>query len=204
MTDTYNCYEELSKSQQEGRDFLVKVVKREHPVAIIGPHAGKIELGTSELVIAIADEDCPYYLFEGIKDRSNKDLHITSTNFDEPLAIELLSICKTAIAIHGEASNKEDVYIGGLDEELRRHLSRSLTAYNFNVTRHERLQGVDPRNICNRTLMKKGVQIELPKGLRRRMFESLTEAGRPHKQTAFYSFVTSIREGIQSYVQSRP
>jgi phage replication-related protein YjqB (UPF0714/DUF867 family) len=55
-------------------------------VAVIAPHGGGIEPGTSELATAIAGDDFSLYLFEGLKSAGNGELHITSTNFDEPIS----------------------------------------------------------------------------------------------------------------------
>ena len=53
-------------------------------VAVAAPHGGGIEPGTSEVALAIAGADLSYYLFEGRKAEGNGDLHVTSTNFDDP------------------------------------------------------------------------------------------------------------------------
>jgi phage replication-related protein YjqB (UPF0714/DUF867 family) len=53
-------------------------------VAIIAPHGGKIEPGTSEIAAAIAGDDYSLYRFQGLRDRPREELHITSAKFDEP------------------------------------------------------------------------------------------------------------------------
>lgn len=70
-------------------------------VAIIAPHGGKIERGTSELARAIGGTDYRIYCFEGTKPNNNRDLHITSTNFDEPEGVKLVSACDRVVALHG-------------------------------------------------------------------------------------------------------
>jgi phage replication-related protein YjqB (UPF0714/DUF867 family) len=52
-------------------------------VCIIAPHGGKIEKWTSEIATALAGDDYNLYLFEGLKRAKNRDLHITSSRFDE-------------------------------------------------------------------------------------------------------------------------
>jgi len=39
---------------------------------------------TSTIAVAIAANDYCLYRFEGRKRRENRDLHVTSTHFDEP------------------------------------------------------------------------------------------------------------------------
>ena len=48
----------------------------------------------------IAALDYCLYLFKGMRGNF-EEFHITSTNFDEPRALDLLGQCITAIAIHG-------------------------------------------------------------------------------------------------------
>jgi hypothetical protein len=70
-------------------------------VAIIAPHGGKIEPWTSAIATAIAADDYCLYCFEGRKRRENRDLHITSTHFDEPQCLTLVSGCDQVVAVHG-------------------------------------------------------------------------------------------------------
>ena len=114
--DKYSNFEALRAEQTEGRDFRVRVASRELAmVALIAPHGGAIEPGTSELAIAIAGEELSYAVFEGIKTIQNRDLHITSTNFDEPRCTELVAGVHTAVAIHGESSQESTVFAGGAE-----------------------------------------------------------------------------------------
>ncbi len=53
----------------------------------MSPHGGRIEGGVSEIVRSFRD-DYSTYLFEGLKTHDNQTLHITSTRFDEPSAVE--------------------------------------------------------------------------------------------------------------------
>ncbi len=79
--DKYSNFEALQAEQTEGRDFHVQVAMREDSaVAVIAPHGGAIEPGTSELVVAIAGEELSFAIFEGAMAAQNRDLHITSTN----------------------------------------------------------------------------------------------------------------------------
>jgi phage replication-related protein YjqB (UPF0714/DUF867 family) len=194
MTDMYRNFADLEKSQHLGRDFRVRIRQVAGTPVIISPHGGRIEPGTSEIGEAIAADDFSCYAFEGIKSRRNRDLHITSTRFDEPRSVALLQASTSAICIHGESSQGQVVYLGGRDEESLRRLRASLEQGGFCVKRHQRpsLQGEDPANICNRTKSGGGLQLELSNGLRRSFFQSLSSNGR-QKTQRFEEFVEAVR-----------
>ena len=56
MVDKYSSFAEMLKHETEGRDFTVSQEIRGSSVAIVAPHGGGIEPGTSELAAAIADD----------------------------------------------------------------------------------------------------------------------------------------------------
>lgn len=78
-------------------------------VVIAAPHAGAIEPGASEIALALAGDDLSYYLFEGRKPKANGELHITSSNFDEPQCLELLATATIVVTVHGQPSR----FLGG-------------------------------------------------------------------------------------------
>ncbi len=197
--DKYINYKQLVSGEQEGRDYLIRSCDRGSHVLILGSHAGGIEPGTSELVMSIAEPDLSYYLFEGIKAKGNGELHITSTNFDEPRALRLLKSSNKAIAFHGERSDDVKVYFGGQDEDLWPHIDFFLNEAGFNTAKHDnpRLQGTSQANVCNRCTSGAGLQLEISRGLRRRFFRSLGLAGRKQKTEEFYRFVHAVREGVK-------
>ena len=49
-SDKYRSFDELRRSGREAVDFRIRVKKHVARVAIIAPHGGKIESGTSERV----------------------------------------------------------------------------------------------------------------------------------------------------------
>jgi phage replication-related protein YjqB (UPF0714/DUF867 family) len=198
MADKYLNFEGLASSEIEGRDYIIRSQNRGTKVIVIGPHAGDIEPGTSEIVLAIASQDLSYYLFEGTKDKGNRDLHVTSTKFNEPKALDLVGNSEFALAIHGEKSTNNTVYIGGRNQELQDSLRESIRAAGFSVDVHDdpELQGVSPANICNRCASGSGVQLELAKGLRKKFFQSLTSTGRREVTEEFGKFVSAIRRGL--------
>src|SRR6476620_10730103 len=99
----YGCYEDLAKAHIEGDDYQVHVRPcLESSVAIVAPHGGGIEVGTSEVARAIAGDEFNVYLFEGCRPSENfAALHLTSHRFDERRCLELLSGCDYVVTIHG-------------------------------------------------------------------------------------------------------
>jgi phage replication-related protein YjqB (UPF0714/DUF867 family) len=115
----------------------------------------------------VADEAYNCYCFEGIKDKNNRSLHITSHRFDEPHAIELLSRSRTAVAVHACKDRESIVYIGGLDRVLKHLIAWELWGRNIPAALdHPVFRGMNPRNVCNRCATGKGVQLEISRGLR--------------------------------------
>lgn len=197
MADKYKSFAELAREETAGTDFLVRFRGRPDTVVVIAPHGGGIEPGTSEIADAIAGDDFSFYTFEGIKQTGNGDLHITSTRFDEPEGIALVTASPTVLSIHGEESAEEIVFVGGRDAACRERLRVSLTARGFDVRVHTNpdLQGSDPSNICNRG-RRGGTQLELSNGLRATFFQSLRRQGRQVKTERFHQFVAAVREAL--------
>ncbi|QYA04553.1 poly-gamma-glutamate hydrolase family protein [Rhizobium sp. B21/90] len=62
---------------------------------MIAPHGGKVERGTSELALAVAGTRLSYYLFEDLKPKGNRDLHVTSSSFNETQALAVVESSNT-------------------------------------------------------------------------------------------------------------
>jgi phage replication-related protein YjqB (UPF0714/DUF867 family) len=200
VPDKYRTFSELAKNETEGKDFRKCLQGRSGAIAIIAPHGGGIEPGTSEIAEAIAGENFSFYAFEGIKPTNNRDLHLTSTSFDEPGCLALIAPSPLVVAIHDEDSEQEEiVFLGGRDTKMLGRIRVSLEAAGFTVRTHANpnLQGVDQSNICNRGQSKQGVQLELSKGLRRTFFSSLKSSGREKKTDRFNQFVAAMRAALQ-------
>lgn len=198
--DKYGSFAELKASEPAGH-WRAQAVVRGAGQTVIAPHGGSIEPGTSEIAKTIAGEDLNLYVFEGLKPAGNRDLHITSTRFDEPVGLKLLSTAIRVVAIHGEASGDKAVtFLGGLDAELGAAIERELLASGFQVSRHgnPELQGASADNICNRGQSRRGVQLELSRGLREQFFESLTPAGRRHPTARLEVFAAAVRRGLSA------
>ena len=128
---------------------------------IIAIHGGHIEEGTSEVAMALAGSDIPYFL-------NSSEKHITSIEFRSPLLDELLKDTKTIISIHGERDTDNSfIMIGGLDILLGTKIIKSLVSKGFVIKDNEKgLTGSSSKNVCNLGLSKKGVQLELSNKLR--------------------------------------
>lgn len=197
MADKYPNFETLSRKERSGIDFGILVRRAKPAFAIVSPHGGGIEPGTSEIADATAGAELSYYAFEGLKSSGNSDLHITSTRFDEPLCLTLVGESEVVVTIHGEHSDEDGagIFVGGLDEKLGRRLGKALRSEGFVVGRHPDpdLQGIEPENLCNRGKSGQGVQLEISRGLRKQMFESLSREGRKHPKAKFFAFVAALR-----------
>jgi len=170
LADSYLGIADLVRHQVPGIDFEIIVQPRTgSSVAVIAPHGGAIERGTSEIARAIAGEDFNLYLFEGIKrSRNYASLHLTSCHFDEPLCVDLIARCSFVVAIHGCRGSEEEVLLGGLYYALKAEIADALE--HIGVTVHvdgHRYPAISPHNICNRGRTAKGVQLEISAALRR-------------------------------------
>lgn len=170
MADRYANYVELSKGEKFDLDYRIRLRDLSTPIVVLAPHGGWIEPGSSEVATAIASEDCSLYLFEGIRrGRPHRDLHITSTRFDEPQAMRLVSSAQTVVAVHGRRDGEDPrtVWLGGRNASLGNAIAQSIGTAGFEVSAAERgLAGREPLNICNRGISGGGVQLELPRTLR--------------------------------------
>jgi len=166
----YRGFDDLARVQSRGRDFEIRVERRVgSTVAIIAPHGGGIEDGTSEIARWIAGDDFNLYLFEGIRSSRNyAALHLTSSRFDEPECLALISECRYVVAVHGCDGNGESVLLGGLDGMLKRRIGVAIADSGLAVeTSGHRYPAVHPGNICNRGKSGRGVQLEFTYELRR-------------------------------------
>ena len=199
MKDEYNDFLSLSKKEKLDEDYQIRSSNRNSDFLIMAPHGGSIEGGTSEIALSIAGDDFSFYLFEGIKRRNNKILHITSARFDEPQAIDMAKNCESILTIHGESSDEKVVYIGGLNSKFKKKISDSLIEAEFTVGVNENpaLDGKSRSNICNYGRSRAGVQLELAHGLRHSFFTSLSPTGRKTVTPEFNRFVGAIRRALQ-------
>jgi phage replication-related protein YjqB (UPF0714/DUF867 family) len=164
----YPNFAALKQDEREGVDFDIVCRPTRSPAAVIAPHGGEIEPGTSEIAAAIADDEFNLYCFEGRKPKGNTALHITSSNFDEPKCLDLISSCDRVVAVHGCRKGKRTAFLGGRDAELRDAIRDRLEASGFRTAQaaNADLQGVSSRNICNKGRRGCGAQLEISRDLR--------------------------------------
>ncbi len=164
MTDRYRNFAELNRYEN---GFRVQVQDRASEVTILAPHGGRIEPNTSEVAALIAGDHYNLFCFNGLKESGNRDLHITSHRFDHPQALSLVSTSSYVVAVHGCTVNKPIVYLGGLDDELIRQINSELGNLQLDSEwGNDRFKGRHRNNICNRGRLKRGVQLELSRGIR--------------------------------------
>jgi phage replication-related protein YjqB (UPF0714/DUF867 family) len=170
--DKYKDFADLAKNEVEGRDFLVHTQVRDSGVVVIAPHGGRIEPQTDQIVRLIAGDEFSYYIFES---RSRRNLHVTSTNFNDPRCLQLIEGSEIVLAIHGCVNEKQrdsTVYCGGLDRIRIKIIKRVLGELEFSADDHPRFAGDHPKNVCNRGRTGCGIQLELPRYFRDQMASS--------------------------------
>ena len=196
--DKYKSFAKLYENEQsDAYKSDARVASSKY--VIIAPHGGGIEPGTTEIADHIAGDVLSYYSFVGVKDKGNKVLHIASEKYDEVQARRLVESSDTAISIHGEGGDDQNIYIGGLNEKLINKLSTALQKAKFPVSKKvpPNLGGKDPNNICNGCKTKQGVQIEISLGLRKKMFKGMNKTGRKERTDKFNVFVQTVRDVLK-------
>jgi phage replication-related protein YjqB (UPF0714/DUF867 family) len=154
---------------------------------VLAIHGGGIEGGTSEVALSVAGyhpatlapaADCygfhDLWIFEGLLNSGNRDLHVTSANYDDPIALKLVQNARRCISIHGcdDLDAKGKLQIGGLDADLGEILLQELILAGIpaEICTNPAINGRDPANICNRTQMSGGVQLEMGTSYRASLF----------------------------------
>ncbi|MBS0583007.1 MAG: poly-gamma-glutamate hydrolase family protein [Proteobacteria bacterium] len=191
MPDKYTNFSQLSSSETEG-SYNIELRQMGSAIALIAPHAGKIELGTSEICRCVSGDDLTYYLFEGCKPNGNSDLHITSTRFDEPQGLTIAESANIVATFHGQRGSDLFVNVGGRSSDLGQMVIDLLTARGYVAGRHSdtALQGLDQNNICNRGSSRQGIQLEISRGLRDKLLTDKREMDR---------FCSAIRTAFKQY-----
>jgi phage replication-related protein YjqB (UPF0714/DUF867 family) len=178
--DKYESFAALARAEREGVDYRVRVKRRASRVTIVAPHGGGIEPGSSQIAEAIAGDDFSFCCFEGLRPSGNRELHITSTRFDEPQCVALVEAADHVVAVHGYGSAERLVYMGGLDRPLRDVIAAALENEGFKTDNFGKPQiaGISPQNICNRGRRRKGVQLEISRSLRDELMAAPTQLTR--------------------------
>lgn len=195
--DTYLNYNQLSAEKVQGVDYKILSRETTSNMAIIAIHGGAIEPGTSEIADVIAGTTYDFYSFYGTMNSNNTSLHITSTNFDEPVALNLVQSDNRTLSIHGFASSDKLTYVSGLDIDMVNKIKTSLIAAGYQVADPPgNLAGTSKSNICNSNLNEAGVQIEISAGLRSTFFSALNSKGLQTKTAEFTKYTNAIKSAI--------
>ncbi|WP_171072360.1 poly-gamma-glutamate hydrolase family protein [Streptomyces sp. DASNCL29] len=200
MPDLYSSYTDLAAHEVEG----VAYERRSVPVASatwcsIAIHGGGIEAGSGEMARYVAAGRMQHYEFAAIKPSGNFDLHVTSTNFDEPICQGVVFNSRRCLSFHGYtgATGVPETSLGGLDTDTADRIGDVLTRAGFRVVdAAQEINGNDPDNIANRTLLGAGVQLEMSNALRASFFPGgdLSRAMRDSGQrtSTFYAYANAV------------
>ena len=122
-------------------------------------------------------------------------LHITSTRFDEPGGIKIARAARTVITLHGCHGKKSAIYVGGRHEALKTRLKNAICRAGFNAETCTKtgLRGESTSNLCNRCITGRGVQLEITRGLRKRMFTPWEDQNTGNETDVFLRFITAVR-----------
>jgi phage replication-related protein YjqB (UPF0714/DUF867 family) len=204
MADTYANYADLASHEVEGVDYE----RRSVPTAgatwcAIAIHGGGIEPGSGEAARAVGASLMNHYEFAGIKSSNNSTLHITSTNFDEPNCVAIVTAAKRCISFHGYvgAPGVAETSLGGLDTATGTRVANALRSAGFRVVAaSQELNGNDTANIANKTTISAGVQLEMSNALRASFFPNgdLSRAMRDSGQRTdtFNAYVSAVRSAF--------
>jgi phage replication-related protein YjqB (UPF0714/DUF867 family) len=195
----YGSYAELGFSEIKGCDYQLHTREGNSGIALMAIHGGEIEPGTLEIAGCAAGHEHSFYAFEGTKEGRNSDLHLRSETFDEPVGVSLARGADVVVTIHGCEEDFEVIYLGGLHENLKWLIQRNFSLCGFYVPEQVRpgLAGTNPFNICNRGRTGMGVQIEVSRGLRRKMFSGLDRKGRERPTETFFSLISALRGTLE-------
>jgi phage replication-related protein YjqB (UPF0714/DUF867 family) len=198
MTDKYKNFAELEQYETADEDYTILYRGLDSKLAVMALHGGGIEPGTIDIADALAGDEYTFYAFKGLKKTGNKALHISSNAFDETLGVKTSHDAFIIISIHGSKDRTQTVHIGGRHQELKQTIRDALNASGFHaeLTDLPGLRGISPENICNRCKGGKGVQLEIPRGLREKLFDRLDHRLLRKKTILFYRFVHTLREAL--------
>jgi len=197
--DRYENYDDLKRHEIKGEDYVIFSRTGKSRIAVIALHGGGIEPGTVDIADVMAGAEHSFYAFKGIKKKGNSVLHISSTRFDEPEGITIAKKAETVVSIHGCHGKDDRVFIGGRNQNLKEKICYALEKAGFDskVSEKEGLHGRHPENICNRCLSGEGVQLEITRGLREKMFDNLGRRTLRKRKKLFFRFVETLREALR-------
>ncbi|KAB2328928.1 replication protein [Cytobacillus depressus] len=204
MADLYRNFNELSKAYKMRIQFDLRMKKGSSGVIYFTPHGGGIEAGCSELSEFSADADDSYYIFDAKLSAGNADMHVTSTNYDEPNGRRLVAQNDIAVAYHGYSDTKvKNTKIGGRDIELQNLIGEEFTAVGIPweiEPAGSGIAGAEANNIVNITTRGAGVQLEISTLQRTSFFTTNTAAGRRNTRLPeFDNYIDAVKRAVARY-----
>ena len=181
---------------------------------VMAIHGGGIEAGTSEIALATAGFNPAtlmpsadglgihdFWLFEGLLPQGNGRLHVTASNYDDPIATELVRNANRCISLHGCTDRQANgrIQLGGLDIELRDIVLEELTAAHLEaeIAANPLLDGSRPDNVANKTRTGGCAQLEMGTSFRSSLFGINTRPRRRHTTTdKFRRLVSALRRAM--------
>ncbi|MEU5398984.1 poly-gamma-glutamate hydrolase family protein [Streptomyces sp. NPDC005963] len=204
MADLYASYAALAAARVEGVDYSRTAVSPAGASwASIAIHGGSIEAGSGEVARGVAGGSLRFYEFAGLLDSGNGELHLTSSRFDEPLALDVVGGAMGTLSFHGYtgAAGWAETAIGGLDRAMVERVAAALRLRGFAVVdARGRIAGDHPANICNRNVRSAGVQLEMSRALRAGFFprgdlsQQMRDSGR--RTDTFRAYVAAVRSAL--------
>ncbi len=159
--DVYPDLASLRAAHTEGLDYSREVYDRGSPVTVFAVHGGDIERTTARVARLAAGKNFNLYIFNGWLGNDSGRLHVTSARFDDPEALRLAASSALGLSFHAQADRGAWACVGGANKRAAGLVARRLQEAGFAAeTPCERLPGVSPKNIVNRTALG-GVQLEL-------------------------------------------
>lgn len=181
---------------------------------VMAIHGGGIETGTSEIALATAGFNPAtlmpsadglglhdFWLFEGLLPKENGRLHVTASNYNDPIATELVQNARRCISLHGCTDRQAHgrIQLGGLDFELRDIVLEELTAAHIDaeITHDRVLDGSLPDNIANKTRIGGCAQLEMGTSFRGSLYGTNTRPRRKHTTNdTFNRLVAALRRAM--------
>ena len=181
---------------------------------VMAVHGGGIEAGTSEIALATAGfhpatltpsvdglGTHDFWLFEGLLPQGNGRLHVTASNYDDPIARELVRNARRCISLHGCSDRQANgkIQLGGLDHELRDLVLEELTTAYIaaEISTNPMLDGSLPDNIANKTRIGGCAQLEMATSFRSSLYGINTRPRRKHTTNdRFNRLVAALRRAM--------
>jgi phage replication-related protein YjqB (UPF0714/DUF867 family) len=143
------------------------------------------------------------WIFEGLLSSGNSKLHITSTHYDDPIALKLVQISKRCLSLHDlrDAAANGKIQIGGRDTGLRSIALEELTGAGIPaaISTDQDTNASDLDNICNKTTTHTGMRLGMGKTCRESLFApgcDTRELRKNNTNANFSKLVTALRKAM--------